>query len=59
MSNNLHPHLEDKEYWELRLSLLSLQEKILEPEPFLHEVRDVVETLHNYLNPKEDPWDLN
>ena len=56
--SQLHSALKDTEYWELRFSLLNLQEKVLSEEAYRIAALDLVEDLDAYLNQKETPWDI-
>lgn len=55
----LHIELSDYEYWKLRISLLELQKKVLsEYQDYDKLVRDLLEEMNNYLEDKNDPWNL-
>lgn len=55
----LHTELSDYEYWQLRLRLLELQKKVLSDYGDYDKLlRDLLEEMNNYLEDKNDPWNL-
>jgi hypothetical protein len=58
--DRLHPCLEDRDYWDLRFKLLSLQEEsVADQEQFAVLHSNLIEDLNNYLTRIIDPWKDN